>query len=84
MTISVTPSGEILFIYTEAIDLSELGEPHIERVSNIWYSNLDHHWQVEVGNLVVFTHRSREACIQWEKDHDGTIIDLATTGVLSE
>lgn len=67
--IRIEPNGDITCLWTEAIPLAEFGQLEINRASTIEFDGKTQVWQVrleESPETVVFAHKSREACLQWE------------------
>lgn len=75
MTLVVSPSGELRFIYTEALDLSEVGVQQIARASHVEPTS-DGHWTADlspVGGPLLgpFAKRSEAlaAEVEWLEAH---------------
>ena len=68
-TLSFHPNGTVTGLWTELIDLHQLGEVQIERASNIEFNNATHRWDVEIKGEVVFSDPSRDCCLEWEHDY---------------
>ncbi|MDD2708129.1 MAG: hypothetical protein PHV34_08980 [Verrucomicrobiae bacterium] len=67
---SVTPSGHVHCLYTELIDLAQLGKLQIERASTIEFDGKRQHWVVlNRKGQVIFTDWSRQNCLSWEENH---------------
>ena len=66
-----TPDGNAECLYHEMIDLHELGRLACERASVIEFDEATQEWQVKRpgGDTVLFSHVSREACLDWERNH---------------
>lgn len=77
MTIDITPAGEVRCLYTEAIPLQELGPLHVRRASNVEFDASTQAWVVRVAGCDLFRDPSRQACLDWEHQHDETILDAA-------
>ncbi|MBB5353840.1 hypothetical protein HNR46_004104 [Haloferula luteola] len=70
-TLRIDPSGCIDCLYTDAIDLRELGRLTVVRATEITF---DDEWQVWEVRSVPFGGRlycdaSRDACLDWERQH---------------
>ena len=64
------PDGTCVGLYTELIDLTEIGRLHVNRVTNIEFDN---NWQVwRVKNLqgkALYESPSRQKCLKWEQTY---------------
>ena len=69
LTFDSTGRGHCL--YTEAVDLSSIGELEIVRASQIEFNNESKEWEVISGseNNVLFSNPSRAVCLLWEHQH---------------
>lgn len=64
------PDGTGTGLYTEIIDLKEIGVLDVNRASNIEFNVKFQHWEVfDYTGHLVFTHPSREECLRWERLH---------------
>jgi hypothetical protein len=64
------PDGTGAGLYTEIIDLKEIGVLDVSRASNIEFNVEFQHWEVlDYTGHVIFTHPSREECLRWERRH---------------
>ena len=66
-----TPDGNAECLYHELIDLHGLGRLACERASVIEFDQATQVWQVKPPDAatVLFSHASRNVCLQWEHDH---------------
>jgi hypothetical protein len=54
-------------LYTELIDLHQIGALEITRASNIEFNNETQEWEVKaLSGQVLFTNQSRLRCLNWE------------------
>jgi hypothetical protein len=70
LVLSFDPSGTGRCLYSELIDLAEVGPLQIQRATRIEFNNRNQFW--EVKNLkarVLFFSRSRAVCLAWEHQH---------------
>ena len=57
-------------LYTEAINLNDLGLLHIERATNIEFDNDSQVWRVrDTTGFPMFTAPTRQQCLEWEQLH---------------
>jgi len=66
--IHFTPDGTGAGLYTDRIDLREIGPLEVVRASEIEFNETSQQWEVfdYTGNRV-FSNPSREACLSWER-----------------
>lgn len=63
-------SGTGSCLYTELIDLQELGSLQMERASTIEFSDTGQVWEVRsLAKKLLFSNRSRSVCLAWEQQH---------------
>jgi hypothetical protein len=67
--ISFDQQGEGHCLYTEVIDLPSIGPLHVERATTIEFNEAGQVWEVRRITKVLFSHRSRAACLAWEHQH---------------
>jgi hypothetical protein len=70
-TLRFDPGGQIDCLYTEAIDLQQLGRLHVVRATDIRFNDRTQEWETchaDTGE-VLFSNISRTACLQWEHDN---------------
>ena len=69
-TLRINPGGTIDCLYTEAIDLRELGKLEISRATDIRFNSQTQQWDVhaagENSDQVLFSNPSRSECLRWE------------------
>lgn len=66
------PDGRVHGLYTEAIDLNQLGRLHVRRATSIEYSNEMQLWHVRnLHGVVLYSNPSRQQCLSWESGHVG-------------
>ena len=67
--IDFTDRGRAVCLYTEVIDLRELGRLRCERASLLEFNDKSQRWEVaEPGTgKILFTHPSRVKCLEWER-----------------
>ena len=68
MKLLIAPGGTIECLYTEALPLHKWGRLKIQRASRIEFNGDTQRWEVlpPKGARVMFSHRSRAKCIEWE------------------
>ena len=65
-------SGTARCLWTEAVPLQELGWLDLQRASTVEFNHTTQVWEVRLASApdaVVFMHPSREACLNWERNH---------------
>ena len=70
-TITFTPDGNGQCLYTEAIDLKNIGTLEIKRATNIEFNDRTQLWEVRdaKNNGILFQDASREVCMKWELEN---------------
>ena len=63
------PTGTGSCLYTELIDLQQLGSLQMERASTIEFNEARQVWEVRAGGELLFSNRSRSVCLAWEQQH---------------
>ena len=60
--------GLVDCLYTEAIDLRELGKLQVTRATEIRFNETSQQWQVHEAesDRVLFSNPSRDECLAWE------------------
>ena len=66
--VTFQPSGQGSCLYTELIDLHEIGSLEVRRASFIEFNNERQMWEVknDLGRVLFFA-RHRHACVAWEQ-----------------
>lgn len=82
-TLRFDPRGSVECLYTEAIDLRQLGRLHVVRATAIDFNPAEQRWEVrcaDTGQLLQ-SDPSREACLAWEQANlqPGTPVSPANT-----
>ena len=68
--IHFNPDGTGAGLYTELIDLREIGSLEIVRASEIEFNETTQQWGVfDFTGSRVHSDPSREACLRWERQH---------------
>ena len=70
-TLRFDQDGRVDCLYTEAIDLRALGRLEVVRATEIAFDPQEQRWEVRSALYggILFAHRSREVCLQWERDN---------------
>ena len=64
------PDGTGAGLYTEAIDLQQIGRLELSRASNIEFNPDSQQWEVfDYSGRKVFADPSREVCLRWERGY---------------
>ena len=71
--IDFTDEGQGECLYTEAVDLRGIGRLRCERASVLEFNEYSQEWEVKKpsGGKVLFSHSSRQICLDWEREHLG-------------
>ena len=66
----IETDGLVHGLYTEAIDLQQLGGLTVQRASHVEFDETGQEWIVRtVDGRQLFKHPSRAACLEWERRH---------------
>ena len=66
----VTTAGVVECLYTECVDLSELGKLSVARATDIAFDGASQQWTVrDMAGRELFGNGSRQTCLDWERDH---------------
>ena len=70
-TITFSSDGNGHCLYTEAIDLKNIGTLQIKRATNIEFNDKNQCWEVRSAknNGILFQDASREICLCWEHEN---------------
>lgn len=72
MRIVFNPDGTAQCLYSEDIDLRELGRLTVNRQSLVEFNDAKQKWEVWSADCrLLFEHESREACLEWERNNLG-------------
>lgn len=66
------PSGQGSCLYTELIDLQQIGSLHVTRASTIEFNEEEQVWEVRAEGELLVSNRSRSVCLAWEQQHFNT------------
>jgi hypothetical protein len=68
--LTFTSNGEIVCLYTEAIDLTTLGILTMTRATQIEFNVQTQQWEVrDTAGSVLHTDHRRSACLNWEQEY---------------
>ena len=72
--------GLVGCLYTELVDLRELGRLQVVRATEITFEPEDQTWEVRAASTggLLFSHNSRGECLRWEQEHLQPRADEAT------
>ena len=75
-TLLITPDGTVRGLYTEALDLSTLGQLEVHRALAIEFDNRVQAWRVyDAMGDCLYCSPSREACLAWEQRYLDWVLD---------
>ena len=64
------PDGRGAGLYTELVDLREVGRLDVCRATTVEFDDKSQCWEVhDFTGHRLFSHRSRETCLDWERRH---------------
>lgn len=67
--LTIDHQGTVTGLYTELIELSQLGRLEITRATNIEFNPTLQQWEVQANDgAILFTNPSRSCCLAWELD----------------
>lgn len=70
IAITFTPDGLGHGLYTEAIDLGQIGSLTVKRATTIEYDNNSQYWRVkDRTGFALFRSPSRQVCLDWERQY---------------
>ena len=70
VVLTFEPGGVVRSLYSELIDLTELGPLRVERASSLEFNQKKQKWEVrEPDGKLLFSHTSRAICLAWEHHH---------------
>ena len=72
-TLCFTPGGRVETLYTELIDLRDLGPLTVTRATNIRFNPTTQQWDVldAATGTCLHSHPSRHHCLTWETQNLG-------------
>ncbi len=69
-TLTIDQQGTITGLYTELIELHQLGRLEITRATTIEFNGSTQQWEVkDAAGVILFTNPSRSRCLAWEVEH---------------
>jgi len=69
-TITFEADGTGRCLYTEIVELQQIGTLSMERATTIEFNDSTQEWEVrETSGALLFHHPSRSACAVWEQEH---------------
>lgn len=75
MTLTFQTDGHVICLWTDALDLRELGTVKVDRVSTIDWDEANQYWRVHNRQgRTLFHHNVRQACVDWEHDHESELL----------
>jgi hypothetical protein len=70
LVLTIDSKGNGHCLYTEQIDLRQLGQLQIVRAAQIEFNHQTFEWEVkDPENQLLFHHASRSTCLAWEQQH---------------
>ena len=70
LAISFKTDGTAQCLWTEALNLRELGKLESHRATNIEFNNTTQQWEVrDSENQLLHTNPSRDECLAWERQY---------------
>ncbi len=70
LVLAFSPDGLGRCLYSELIDLKQIGSLQINRASHIEFNNEKQRWEVQnLKGRVLFFSRSHAVCLAWEHQH---------------
>lgn len=71
--LEIDEHGDVKGLYTEVVDLYSLGKiVKVCKASNVEFNEAKQVWEVtSINNKVLYSHKSREAAIEWEIENFG-------------
>ena len=69
-TLTIGTDGTARGLYTDALDLRQLGKLSMARASVVEFKHTTQQWEVRTpdGKIVLYSHESREECLRWERE----------------
>ena len=72
----ILPDGTVRGVYTEALDLSTLGQLQVQRAMAIEFDNRLQAWRVfDAMGDCLYCSPSRETCLAWEQKHLAWVLE---------